>query len=279
MSRKVFITGAGAGVGLAALRHFAAAGWDVTAAVRSDARAAEMRDLLGAELIQARLAIFDLADRVATDAVLETVIADGVPDVLVNNASVGAFGPTELYPDEQVDLALETNFVAPFRIIRALLPHFRARGNGVIVNVSSGAGFSAGPAHGIYSATKHALEGLSEALSAEVRPFGIRVAVIEPGAVATGFNDKIVPTPGYQPGTPYFDAIASYWERLGATVWKNGILDPETVAAAIYDAATDEGTPLFVPVGVDAKLSASLRGRDDLATYSLRLDQALNEMA
>lgn len=226
-----------------------------------------------------QFAIFDLADRAATDAALEAVIADGVPDVLVNNASIGAFGPIELSTDEQIDLSIETNFVAPFRITRALLPHFRARGNGVIVNVSSGLGFAADRARGLYSATKFALEGFSETLALELQPFGVRVAVVEPGATQTSFNDKASLTPGYGPDSPYWNSISAWYDRLGSAVYKNGISDAKVLGDAIFAAATDDTTPLFVAAAPDVRLSARLRGRDDLATYSHRLDQAIEELA
>lgn len=100
MTNKVFITGAGSGIGLASVRRFAAAGWDVTAAVRSDARAAELAAVLAPDGITVRTLSFDQSDRAATDDALATLIADGVPDVIVNNASVGTFGPVEATRDE-----------------------------------------------------------------------------------------------------------------------------------------------------------------------------------
>ncbi|WP_081964033.1 SDR family NAD(P)-dependent oxidoreductase [Hoeflea sp. BAL378] len=280
MAGKVLITGARSGIGLATLRRFATAGWTVTAAVRSKERATELEKHLAAEGLTARYAVFDLQDRAATDEALAKVISSGVPDVIVNNAAVGTFGPIELSDDASIDLTFETNLVAPLRIMRSLVPYFRERGNGVIVNVSSGLGFASDVGQGLYSASKHALEAVSEALFYELRPFNVRVAVVEPGLTATDIRDKSPVTPGYGPDSPYWAVISERAEFLGSTLYRDGwIGDAATVADTIYDAATDPRTPLFVPVGRDTRLSASLRGRDALGTYEQRSIAALRDLA
>lgn len=193
---------------------------------------------------------------------------------------VGTFGPVELSDDANIDLTFETNLVAPLRIMRSLVPHFRERGSGVIVNVSSGLGFASDVGQGLYAASKHALEAISEALFYELRPFGVRVAVVEPGLTATDIRDKSPVTPGYGPDSPYWDVISERMELLGTTIWKDGWIEaPTVVAEAIYSAATDRQTPLFVPVGRDTRLSASLRGRDSLVSYEQRSIEALRELA
>lgn len=214
------------------------------------------------------------------DAATAQVLAQGVPDVIVNNAGVGTFGPVELADDDSIDLALETNVVAPLRLIRAFLPHFRDRRAGSIVNVSSALGFAADVGQGVYSATKHALEALSEALYYEMRPFNVRVAVVEPGLTATGIREKTAVTPGYGPDSPYWDVITGRIGQLSSTIWKDGWAeDPDVVADAIYRAATEGDTPLFVPVGRDTELGARVRGRDTLHTYEARSAAAMAEWA
>jgi NAD(P)-dependent dehydrogenase (short-subunit alcohol dehydrogenase family) len=280
MAETVFITGARSGIGLATLRRFAAAGWNVTAAVRSNERAEELKNQLAADGLTAQYAVFDLQDRAGTDDALAKVVSAGLPDVIVNNAAVGTFGPIELSDDATIDLTFETNLVAPLRIMRSFVHHFRERGDGVIVNVSSGLGFASDVGQGLYSASKHALEAVSEALFYELRPFGVRVAVVEPGLTATDIREKSPVTPGYGPDSPYWDVISQRVNLLGTTIWKDGwIEDTAVVAEAIYDAATDPQTPLFVPVGRDTKFSASLRGRDELHTYEERSIKKLREFA
>jgi NAD(P)-dependent dehydrogenase (short-subunit alcohol dehydrogenase family) len=278
MTGTVLITGARSGIGLATLRRFAEAGWNVTAAVRSNERALELKNQLDADGLTAEYAVFDLRDRAATDDALARVVSSGLPDVIVNNAAVGTFGPLELSDDASIDLTFETNLVAPLRIIRSLVPHFRERGNGVIVNVSSGLGFASDVGQGLYSASKHALEALSEALFYELRPFGVRVVVVEPGLTATDIREKSPVTPGYGPNSPYWDVISQRVKFLGTTIWKDGWMEaPAVVAHAIFGAAIDPQSPLFVPVGRDTKLSARLRGRDELHTYEKRSIETLLE--
>jgi len=280
MAGNVLITGARSGIGLATLKRFAEAGWNVTAAVRSNERALELEKQVAADGLTAQYAVFDLQDRAATDDALAKIVSAGLPDVIVNNAGVGTFGPIELSDDASIDLTFETNLVAPLRIMRSLVPHFRERGSGVIVNVSSGLGFASDVGQGLYAASKHALEAISEALFYELRPFGVRVAVVEPGLTATDIREKSPVTPGYGPDSPYWNVISERAELLGSTLYKDGwIGDPVMVANAIYDAATDPQTPLFVPVGRDTRLSASLRGRDSLDTYERRSIDALRELA
>ncbi len=280
MAGNVLITGARSGIGLATLKRFAEAGWNVIAAVRSNERALELEKQVAADGLTAQYAVFDLQDRAATDDALAKIVSAGLPDVIVNNAGVGTFGPIELSDDASIDLTFETNLVAPLRIMRSLVPHFRERGSGVIVNVSSGLGFASDVGQGLYAASKHALEAISEALFYELRPFGVRVAVVEPGLTATDIREKSPVTPGYGPDSPYWNVISERAELLGSTLYKDGwIGDPVMVANAIYDAATDPQTPLFVPVGRDTRLSASLRGRDSLDTYERRSIDALRELA
>lgn len=278
MAGKVFITGARSGIGLATLKRFAEAGWQVTAAVRSSQGALELEKQLAADGITAQYAVFDLRDRAATDDALAKVVSSGLPDVIVNNAGVGTFGPVELSDDVSIDLTFETNIVAPLRIMRSLIPHFRERGSGVIVNVSSGLGFASDVGQGLYAASKHALEAISEALFYELRPFGVRVVVVEPGLTATDIREKSPVTPGYGPDSPYWHVISQRVEFLGTTIWKDGWIEaPTVVAEAIYGAAISPQTPLFVPVGRDTKLSARLRGRDGLQTYEKRSIETLRE--
>lgn len=280
MTETVLITGARSGIGLATLTRFAETGWNVIAAVRSNERALELEKQLAADGLTAQYAVFDLRDRAATDDALVKIISSGLPDVIVNNAGVGTFGPVELSDDANIDLTFETNLVAPLRIMRSLVPHFRERGSGVIVNVSSGLGFASDVGQGLYAASKHALEAISEALFYELRPFGVRVAVVEPGLTATDIRDKSPVTPGYGPDSPYWDVISERMELLGTTIWKDGWIEaPTIVAEAIYSVATDRQTPLFVPVGRDTRLSASLRGRDSLDSYERRSIDALRELA
>ena len=279
MTGNVLITGANSGIGLDTLRRFAAAGWKVTATVRNQARALEFAALLGREGLEAETLIYDALDRTATDEAVAKILSGPMPDILINNAARTVFGPIELIDDASLDLQLETNVVAPLRLTRALIPHFRARGSGAIVNISSGNGFLPQGCEGVYSASKHALEAISEALYYEMRPFGVRVVVVEPGRTAAGSDHKIVFAGGFGPESAYWPEFSKRLERQHATIWKDDWAeDPKVVADAIFEAATSSGQRLHWQVGRDTKLAGKLRGRDLLDTYEERSLQALQAL-
>ena len=177
-------------------------------------------------------------------------------DVLVNNAGFGIDGSVEEVPLVEVRRAFETNFFGAARMIQAFVPAMRKRGSGTIVNVSSVAGIVGGPLAGFYSATKFALEALSESLHLEVGHFGVRVLVVEPGVIATRFGDNLVDLRG--PG-PYAE-LAEKWEKaMGVLGGEEPAPGPELVATKICDALEEERRPLRLPVGADADLIAASR--------------------
>jgi len=136
---------------------------------------------------------------------------------------------------------METSFFGPVRLIKSALPHMRARGSGTIINGSSAEGVAAAPGIGIYGASKHALEGLSEALFAELSPFGIQVPIVEPGGMRTKFLDpkNIVEA---SISAPYQDTpTARVMEMIKGTLGMQ-MLDPKRSAQRIVEAVTDTGT-------------------------------------
>jgi short-subunit dehydrogenase len=181
----------------------------------------------------------------------------GPVDVLVNNAGFGVEGAVEAVPLADVRRMFETNFFGAARMIQAFVPAMRERGSGAVVNVTSTAGIAAGPLGGYYSASKFALEALSEALHLEVGHFGVKVVVIEPGVIETNFGANVVDYRD-QPG-PY-EPLARLWEgsmeKLGGGEAAPG---PELVASVIADALESDAKRLRWPVGNDAELVASAR--------------------
>jgi NAD(P)-dependent dehydrogenase (short-subunit alcohol dehydrogenase family) len=184
----------------------------------------------------------------------------GRVDVLVNNAGMGMHGAIEDTSDSQTKDLFETNFFGPLRVTRAVLPAMRAQGSGVIVNMSSLAAVIPPPFAGMYSATKCALEAVSQAMHFELAPFGVRVHLIEPGGFDTAFDanrqDAI--------GTAYNDLMAR-WEIAYARVpgRDGGPADPAKVADAVYDLVNDPSAPLRLLVGDDAELLGALRKQLD----------------
>jgi NADP-dependent 3-hydroxy acid dehydrogenase YdfG len=258
---RVLITGASSGIGRATAIELAERGHEVIATAR-DVTAIE--DLPTTE----RLALDVTHERSITDA----VVAAGRVDAIVNNAAVGLSGPTETVPLVDVQTLFDVNVFGPVRLIQAFLPAMRARGAGTIVNVSSIAGRVAGPLTGFYSATKRALEAVSEGLHFEVGHFGIRVVVIEPGLVATGFHTR---THHHGDDIGPYDELRESWSTAEARIVPGmSALPPAVVARAIAGAIEDDHTPFRVLLGVDAQLIAAARRSLDDASFEqdLRTD-------
>lgn len=182
-SRAVLVTGCSSGIGAATASRLATAGWTVYATARRPETLAEL------EAQGCRTLALDVADEASRRAAVEAVEAEhGALGVLVNNAGYSQSGAVESVPDERVRAQFETNVFGPLALCRLVLPAMREQGWGRIVNVSSMGGRLTFPGGGIYHASKHALEALSDALRFEVRGFGVDVIVIEPGLIRTRFG-------------------------------------------------------------------------------------------
>lgn len=228
-TRHWLITGVSSGFGRELARAALARGDVVAGTVRQPAQADYFEELAPGRAHAVVLDVTHGADIEPT--VRRTLDRIGHVDVLVNNAGYGLFGAVEEVSDAEARAVMETNFFGPLAITRALLPHLRERRGGHIFNVSSVAGVIGFPGGGLYSASKFALEGLTEALSAELAAFGIRVTLVEPGGFRTSFSggslrmaasviDGYVDTPaaktrnsmnryaGHEPGDPAKAALA-----------------------------------------------------------------------
>ncbi|MEO8129714.1 MAG: SDR family NAD(P)-dependent oxidoreductase, partial [Bryobacteraceae bacterium] len=178
-------------------------------------------------------------------------------DVLVNNAGIGVAGPIEQVSIADSKALFETNYFGAIRTIRAVVPGMRSRRSGAIVNVTSVAGRIAIPIHGHYAATKFALEAVSESLAGEMQPFGVRVAIIEPGVILTPIFTKAESV--IDPSTPYLTAIHRLWRFFAAQ-----LVDP-TMPAAVADTiveAVETDTPrLRYVVGEDGAVLVAGRSK------------------
>jgi NAD(P)-dependent dehydrogenase (short-subunit alcohol dehydrogenase family) len=241
---RVLITGAARAIGAATAAVLTARGHEVVATARDVG-------LLASVEASQRL-VLDVGDSGSIRAALDRA---GELDAVVNNAALNGRGPLEDFPiDRLVDL-FDTNCLGPLRVVQAVAPAWRARGSGVIVNVSSVQGRVATPLEGPYSATKHALEALSETMHYELSHFGIRTVIVEPGYTAPAM--KSLPQ---HPGPVAYAELWDQWAGVDATLsGPGGRPGPEVVGAAIADAIEDPSTPLRVPVGEDAQLVFAAR--------------------
>jgi NAD(P)-dependent dehydrogenase (short-subunit alcohol dehydrogenase family) len=246
--RVALVTGASSGIGEAAARDLAGAGFTVYGTSRR-AVAGETRDGV------VFLPLYVTDDESVAGVVREVIARSGRIDVLVNNAGVGLAGAAEESSIEQTRALFETNVFGAIRMTRAVLPHMREQGSGRIINLSSVLGFLPAPFMAVYAATKHALEGYSESLDHEVREYGVRVLLVEPAYTKTAFDANTA-----APDEP----LALYTRRreaidvLNAAALKAGD-DPSVVSQAILAAATDTHPRLRYPAGTLARRVSKLR--------------------
>jgi len=267
------VTGTSSGIGLATAVTLARAGHRVYAAMRDPARSSgEIVAIAQAETLPLTVAQLDV-DR--DDSVRAAFAAIGPVDVLVNNAGIGPHGSVEERPLEDFRRTMETNFFGALRCIQAVLPGMRERGSGCIVNVTSVAGRIAGGAQGAYSASKWALEALSESLACEVKAFGIRVAIVEPGVIATSIFGKM----GERRASVY--PHARRLDAFFAASLKNP-QSPYVVGEAIRAIVDGDSWQLRHPVGPDAAPIVQSRARvsdeDWVASQAVTDEQWVDRM-
>lgn len=247
---RILITGSNSGFGELAALTLARAGHDVVATMRSLERGERLRSTAEAEQLPIEIRRLDVCD---PDSVVEGVGDPGELDAVVNNAGFEVAGALEHVGDDLWTRQLDTNVLGPMRVVRAVLPVWRERGSGTIVNVSSIAGHVGAPFGGAYSASKHALEGLSESLHFETSVYGIHVKLVEPGRFDTGFAGNIVEVPDW-PASPYHARATAFREASAGLGGDGPPPDPQVVADVIAAAATDPATPFRNFVGADAEL-------------------------
>ena len=244
----VLITGCSSGYGLETARYFLAQGWNVVATMRRPQAAL----LPPSERL--RVLPLDVTDPRSIAAALE---AAGPVDVLVNNAGIGLFGAAEATPMATVRDVFETNTFGTIAMTQAVIPQFRARRAGVIVNVTSSATLAPMPLVAAYTASKTAVEGYTASLAFELAEFGVVVKLVEPGyGPGTRFADNgsermqgLVP----EPYAPYAQRIFASLTQVGA------VTVGSDVARAVWDAATDTSGQLHFPAGPDAVALARRR--------------------
>ena len=253
MSQTVFITGASSGIGKATARHFAKHGWNVVATMRSPDDGA---DLAGDNVLVTRLDLFE-SDSIQS-SVAEAIERFGSIDVLVNNAGYGAYGPLEATPMSVLRRQFDVNFFGLAELTKAVLPGMRAQKSGTIINVSSIGGRIVFPFGTLYHSSKWAVEGLSEALHFEVRLFGGRVKIVEPGGVNTDFGGRSFVFTNDEELEAYQPLVKAFIEAMG-NLDTSANQEPEDVAAVIWTAATDNSDQLRYISGEGAKSTLGAR--------------------
>lgn len=246
--KTAFVTGASSGIGKAAALALSRSGYRVIGTSRR-AELGEVRDGI-------RIIACDVTDDASVARAIALAHAElGRIDLLVNNAGYAVSGAAEESSPEQVRALFDTNFFGVVRVTNAVLPIMRQQGSGRILNIGSVAGLIPGPFGAYYAASKHAIEGYSESLDHEVRPFGIRVAVIEPWATKTSIEANS--PQGDRPVEAYAQTLARYRIAFDAAMAAGDT--PEDVAATIVLAAGDSTPRLRYPSGKAARQTVFAR--------------------
>lgn len=251
MTKTMLCTGCSSGIGRATALLFARMGWNVVATSR---RPEEVGELAALEnVLVTRL---DVQDAASIGAAIAAGIARfGGIDVLVNNAGYGQYGVFETVPREKVRAQFDVNLFGVMDVTRAILPHFRERGGGAILNVSSGVGHFTQPMISLYCASKFALEGFSEALSYELAALGIAVKIVVPhgGITATTFLDNAARANADDPAIPDYDAFVAGAREIFAGMAATRTTSSDDVARTLFEAATDGSDRLRYFVGSDPR--------------------------
>ena len=240
MKKTWFITGASRGFGRIWAEAALKRGDQVTATARKLADVADLKERFGDAVLPLAL---DVTDSEQVRQVVDQAYTHfGRLNVLVNNAGVSLFAATEEASDEQIRDLFDANYFGMARVLRAALPLLRKQGSGHILGVSSGLGIAALPLIGFYSATKWAVEAMHEALAQEVKAFGIKVTLVEPGAYATDFARSATIVDALE---PYAEFRRQFMTQLNNV--ERG--DPEATAEAILKLVDADNPPLRLGLG------------------------------
>lgn len=255
VGKIVFITGTSSGIGLETALCFRERGWNVVATMRDPGtRCTALHDKSLSDLVH-----LDVTDAVSIKTAVEYALDKYQRiDVLVNNAGYALFGPFEAATREQVARQFDTNVFGLMAVTREMLPVFRRQKGGVLINVASMGGRIGFPLYSLYNSTKWAVEGLTEALQYELKPFGIAVKLIEPGVIKTNFYGRSLDPVDCVGLEADYGAILGRGAERARGVDSGGTA-PRAVAEAIYRAATDGSFRLRYPVGGDAHLVSAVR--------------------
>jgi NAD(P)-dependent dehydrogenase (short-subunit alcohol dehydrogenase family) len=241
------ITGASSGIGLATAVTLARGGHKVIATMRNLDGAGELQKIVSAEKLPVTVAALNVDDDASVNsAVGKALSVNGSIDVLVNNAGIGGGGSVEEVPLERFREVMETNFFGALRCIKAVIPGMRERRHGCIVNITSVAGRVALAPQAAYAASKWAFEALSECLAQEMKAFNVRVAIIEPGVIATPIFGKVRPVPKDSPYPHARRQTALYTASLTKPT------SPYVVGEQIRQIVEGDSWQLRYPVGPSA---------------------------
>lgn len=268
MNKTIFITGASSGIGQATALYFANEGWNVVATMRNP----EKQNILQNtdHVLVLPLDVENTKD--IQNIIDKAIIKFGTIDALLNNAGFGQHGLFEATTAEQIQRQFAVNFFGTLEVTRALLPYFRKQKSGCIITITSGVGRVTVPLVSTYAASKFALEGFFESLSFELASQNIKVKIIEPGNIATNFEQTTKANFASDGSLTDYSAYLQDMDEVFKSIYSGGSSSTKDVAAEIFKAATDDTAILRYVIGSDLQPLIDIRngGTDEAYMNVLR---------
>ncbi len=247
MTKTILITGASSGIGKAIAEYFSEKGWNVAATMRNPEKS-NLGNLPNTQIYK-----LDVTDDSSIENAIKSAIDDfGDIDVIVNNAGYGAVGIFEKATDKQLRRQFDVNVFGVFNVIRQILPYFRSQRKGTIINITSVGGRLTFPLYSAYHGTKWAVEGFAESLQYELKPFGIKIKNVEPGAIKTDFYDRsqdLFKNDEIKEYDEYEKVCITNMQKTGAKA-----PGPLLVAKVVWKAANSNSNRIRYIAGNDAKM-------------------------
>lgn len=253
VNKVAVVTGSSSGIGFETSLALAREGFLTYATMRNLEKGSGIKSELDKENLPLKIMQLDVTDDASVSKAVQSIISDsGRIDIIVNNAGYGLVGAFEDLSLDEIKQQYETNFFGVVRVTQAVIPIMRKQKSGKIINISSGAGRFGYPGGSAYVSTKFAMEGLSESLSYELDPFGIKVILVEPGVIRTNFgNGMVVAKKSQDPASAYLSMTRKMNEVLGQLM-QNGS-PPSLVANLVLQAAKSDNPDLRYLAGKDVE--------------------------
>lgn len=263
MNKTIFITGASSGLGKLTAIHFAKMGWNVAATMRTPDKETELTKYSNIKIF--KLDVTNV-QQVRT-AVEQAIAAFSRIDVVVNNAGMGTYGALELADEEDIDWQFAVNVRGPINVIRAFLPHYRANGGGMFINISSMMGVTtAVPIGSLYNMSKFALEGLIEGLYYELKPLNIELRLVEQdGSSGNNFVNNVIWNTNEE--IKDYDAITAKVKQMFENIDSSRLEDPQNIVDEIEALATGASQQFRTLVGQSSKNLIALRNSVPIEEY------------
>jgi NAD(P)-dependent dehydrogenase (short-subunit alcohol dehydrogenase family) len=252
-NKVAVVTGSSSGIGREISLMLARKGFATYATMRNLAKGSELKDIADKEKLPLKIVQLDVTDDSSVNGAIQTILDESNRiDVLVNNAGYGLTGALEDLSIDEIKSQYETNVFGLVRTTQSVIPIMRKQNAGTIVNISSGLGRFGIATTSAYVSSKFAVEGLSESMSYELEPFGIRTIIIEPGVIKTNFfNSAVLAKKSQGTQSPYIQLMKSMESGMAKLI--ENAADPAYVAKVVVDAIMDEKSKLRYLAGKDVE--------------------------